>query len=353
MGVSRQAYKRSTFGEPFDLASLGFPADYVSTAAIDGLVFPRFDLGNGYSGIGPNGYNSYYENPTAFDVTGSLVKIAGAHSVKFGAEFRKLYENFAQYGRPSGYYNVDQSWTQDFAGQSDGTGNPFASLLLGLPQSGNMTHDPTATDASGYVALFVQDDWKITKNLTINMGLRWDVEIPRTDRFNQLSYWDPSLPSPIVLPAGSFDPTTCPGCSDLMGQMVFVGTPGSKYGGDKVRRNTMTLVLDLVLPTVRFKSLWFAADLALCSRHPHFRPQELPVARVLRVSPARRSSPRVSRINKPHPPCAQHVRLWTIQRHPASTFRKVRLAVPWWMSDPESAIPILVPIETRMPNNGI
>jgi hypothetical protein len=230
VGVSRQAYKRSTFGEPFDLGSLGFPASYVSTASIDGLIFPRFDLGNGYSGIGPNGYNSYYENPTAYDVTGSLVKIVGAHSVKFGAEFRKLYENFAQYGRPSGYFNVDQSWTQDIAGQSDGTGNPFASLLLGLPQSGNMTHDPTATDASGYVALFVQDDWKVTRKLTVNLGLRWDVEIPRTDRFNQLSYWDPTLPSPIVLAPGSFDPTTCPGCSDLMGQMVFVGTPASKYG---------------------------------------------------------------------------------------------------------------------------
>lgn len=229
-GVSRQAYARSTFGEPFDLASLGFPASYVSTASVDGLVFPRFDVGQGYSGIGPNGYNSYYENPLAHDVQGSLVKIAGAHTVKFGAEFRKLYENFAQYGRPSGYFNVDQSWTQQLPDSSNGTGNSFASFLLGLQDNGNITHDPTAADASGYFGLFVQDDWKVKKNLTLNLGLRWDVEIPRTERFNRLSVWDPKLPSPlqglVTVPVG----VNCPACSDLMGQMLFAGTSADPWG---------------------------------------------------------------------------------------------------------------------------
>src|SRR5271156_3200512 len=229
-GVSRQAYSRTTFGEPFDLGSLGFPASYVSTASVDGLIFPRFDVGNGYSGLGPNGYNSYYENPLAHDVQGSLVKIAGAHTVKFGAEFRKLYENFAQYGQPSGEFAVDQTWTQQIAGSSNGTGNPIASLLLGLQNTGYMTHDPTAADASGYFALFAQDDWKVKKNLTLNLGLRWDVEIPRTERFNRLSVWDPNLPSPlqgaVTVPVG----VSCPGCSDLMGQMLFAGTPEDPWG---------------------------------------------------------------------------------------------------------------------------
>jgi hypothetical protein len=228
LGASRAAYSRKTFGEPFNLASLGFPASYVSTAALDGLVFPAFDMSQGYSGLGPSGYNSYYENPTAYDLTGSLVKIIGGHSVKFGAEFRKLYEDFAQYGYPSGQFNADQSWTQQIANNANGTGNPFASLLLGLPDSGDMTHQPKATDASGYFALFAQDDWKITKKLTLNLGLRWDVEIPRTDRFNQLSYWDPNLPSPLqgLVPASA----DCPACGNLMGQMIFAGTPADPYG---------------------------------------------------------------------------------------------------------------------------
>jgi carboxypeptidase family protein/TonB-dependent receptor-like protein len=228
-GVSRQAYNRTTFGQPFDLASLGFNAAYVSTAAKDGLIFPNFNLSQGFSGIGSNGYNSYYENPMAHDVTGSLVKIVGAHSVKVGGEFRKLFENFTQFGHPSGSFNIDQSWTQDVAtgGVTDSTGNAFASMLLGLPASGAMTHDPYATDASAYIAVFGQDDWKVTKKLTLNLGLRWDVEIPRTDRFNQLSYWNPNLPSPL---AGAVPAGACPACGSLMGAMEFVGVPGAKYG---------------------------------------------------------------------------------------------------------------------------
>jgi hypothetical protein len=231
IGASRAAYNRKTFGEPFDLASLGFPASYVSTAAKDGLVFPAFDMSQGFSSLGPSGYNSFYEHPSAFSFTGSLVKIMGAHSVKFGAEYRLLYENFAQYGYPSGQFNENQDWTQQIANNANGTGNPFATTLLGLfDNSSNMSHQPTSTDLSRYVALFVQDDWKITRKLTLNLGLRWDVEVPRTDRFNQLSYWNPNLPSPIQLAAGSYNPATCPSCGDLMGQMVFVGTSGSQYG---------------------------------------------------------------------------------------------------------------------------
>ncbi len=234
-GVSRQAYSRSTFGEPFDLGSLGFNPAYVSTAAVDGLVFPNFNLSQGFSGIGPNGYNSYYENPTAVDVTGSLVKIVGAHSVKFGAEYRKLYEDFAQFGDPSGSFNIDSSWTQDVAtggvaskAVGAGTGNPFASLLLGLPASGDITHQPSTAQTSSYIALFVQDDWKVTKKFTLNYGLRWDVEIPRTDRRNQLSYWDPNAPSPLqgLVPASP----DCPACGNLKGAMIFAGTAADPYG---------------------------------------------------------------------------------------------------------------------------
>jgi hypothetical protein len=230
-GFSLSGERRSTFGAGFSPATLGFPSSYVSTAAKDGLNFPRFDVSGGFAGLGPNGYNALSENPMAHDIMGSLVKIAGGHSIKVGAEFRKLYLNFYQYGRPSGYFNVDQSWTQLLAGNNSGsvnTGNPIASLLLGLPQSGNMTHDPTATDSSGYVAFFGQDDWKVTKALTLNIGLRWDMEIPRTDRFNQLSYWDPTLPSPIQGQVAAS--AACPACSKLMGQMIFAGTAASKYG---------------------------------------------------------------------------------------------------------------------------
>jgi hypothetical protein len=229
-GITRATVLRTGSGGPFDPTSLGFPAYVSQVNGSQGQIFPRLNLGNGFSGLGPNGFNAFSQNPLAADVTGSIIKVVGSHAIKAGAEFRKLFENFYQFGLPSGQYNVDQSWTQQIANDtagSAGTGNPFASLLLGLPSGGDTTHDPSVASSSSYYAIYVQDDWKITRRLTLNLGLRWDVEIPRTERFNKLSYWDPSLPSPLQ---GLVSASACAACGDLRGQMVFTGTPASQFG---------------------------------------------------------------------------------------------------------------------------
>lgn len=226
-GLTRYTDDRTAFGQGFNPSSLGFPNSFTSIAARDALIFPRFDISNGFSGLGTNGYVPLSERPLAHDVVASLIKIVGGHTITVGGEFRKMLLNFYQFGLPSGEFGVDQSWTQQFLNNSNGSGNPFASLLLGLPSGGYMTHDPKSANASAYWALYAQDDWHATNKLTLNMGLRWDVDIPRTERHNELTYWDPSLPSPI---AGDVSSADCLHCGDLKGQMVFVGTSASKYG---------------------------------------------------------------------------------------------------------------------------
>jgi hypothetical protein len=233
VGVTRATVRRTGSGGNFDPTSLGFPASVSSTAGPNGQIFPRLNLANGFAGLGPNGFNAFSQNPMAYDVTGSIVKIVGAHTIKIGAEYRKLFENFYQFGLPSGQYNVDQSWTQLIANNTSGsssTGNPFASFLLGLPSSGDTTHDPSVASSSGYVGTYVQDDWKVTRRLTLNLGLRWDVEIPRTERFDKLSYWDATLASPLQGQVTVAPGVNCPACSDLTGRMIFTNTPFSKYG---------------------------------------------------------------------------------------------------------------------------
>ncbi len=117
----------------------------------------------------------------------------------------------------------------------DGTsgGNAFASFLLGLPASGDITNDPHAVQNSKYLAFYVQDDWKIRKDLTFNFGLRYDIELPRTEESNQLSVWNPSATSPL----GSVTQATgvsCPACGALKGQMLLVDTPSSPNGRQQV-----------------------------------------------------------------------------------------------------------------------
>ena len=227
-GFSRSAVNRSTFGGSFDLSSLGLPASYVSQASSDDAIFPNFSVGNSGASLGSAGYVPLLENPSAVDFNPSVVKVIHGHSITMGGEYRKLFLNFHQYGYPSGQFStIDNTWTQEFINGSNDGGNPFATMLLGLSTGGQITHDTSLATASTYDALFIQDDYQAAKNLTFNVGLRWDIEIPRTERHNKLDYWDPTLVSPL---AGAVPSGACIYCDDLVGQMVFVGTAGSKYG---------------------------------------------------------------------------------------------------------------------------
>lgn len=225
-GFARSYFSRTPLGAGFDVTSLGLPQSLQAVAAQRVSEFPRFSFSNG-AGLGNNGYVALIENPLAHDLTGSITKITAHHTIKTGGEWRKMFINFSQYGYPAGQFNFDQSWTQQILNNANGTGDPYASFLLGLPSGGQVTHEPTAADASIYWAVYVQDDWKVTQKLTLNLGLRWDMDIPRTERYDRLSYWDPNLPSPIQ---GRVPANACLYCRDLVGQMVFVGTPQSKYG---------------------------------------------------------------------------------------------------------------------------
>jgi hypothetical protein len=229
-GLSMSYVTRVAFDQGFNpTTELGLAQDVTDLAATHVLLFPRFDIQN-TNGLGTNGYVPLIENPLSHDIVGNLTKIHGAHTIKFGGEFRILRINFTQYGEPDGQYEIDQTWTQYQTNANNGTGSSYASLLLGLPSSsygGQVTNDPTAADQSHYMAWYLQDDWKVTRKLTVNLGLRWETEFPRTERFNRLSYWDANLPSPL---AGKVPASACPSCANLMGQMEFVTTSGSQYG---------------------------------------------------------------------------------------------------------------------------
>ncbi len=228
-GFSRQAETRTTFDTPFNVASIGLPPAIVANGQKNASDFPYFDLTtNGFSSLGSGNYVNYQENPSAIDVDPSFVKVLHGNSITFGGEYRKLFLNFYQYGYPTGDFgSISSDWTEDELNNTDGSGNAAATMLLGLADGGEVSTDTTLATSSTYDALYVQDDYQAAPSLTFNIGLRWDVDIPRTERHNKLDYWDPTLPSPL---AGVIPASACATCANLVGQMVFVGTPGAKYG---------------------------------------------------------------------------------------------------------------------------
>ena len=88
-----------------------------------------------------------------------------------------------------GQFDFGTNWTRQNAivGGGIGNGSTVAAFLLGLPQGGNFPRNANSFYSQHYFAVHLQDDWRITSRLTINLGLRWDVETPVTERFNRLT----------------------------------------------------------------------------------------------------------------------------------------------------------------------
>jgi hypothetical protein len=217
-GLNRRLVDRLPLSAGFDLASLGLPASVINVA--DAFEFPRVNVQN-FQSLGQATFTDLKIAPTTHSLNVNATKVWGAHTTKVGGDYRKFFLNFTQLFFPSGQFAFSNAqWTQRNPNVSSGTqGAALASMLLGIPSSVNLSHNPDPASSSAYVGGYVQDDWKLARNFTVNLGLRYEFDVPRTERFNRLSYFDADAPSPLasVVPANSFfDP------SQLKGAVVFV-----------------------------------------------------------------------------------------------------------------------------------
>lgn len=197
----------------FQDATLGLPATIDAAPGVTPL-FPQMNA-SGYVGLGNNGYR--HNAFMTYSLLSSLTLESGKHIFKVGFDGRiiRVNDNEASYG--AGGFSFPTSWTQgpDPNAASANSGNGFASLLVGMG-SGYMTQDyKNVATQSYYLAEYLQDDWRITPKLTLNLGVRYDLDSPRTERFNRMNYFDPTVASPFA--------SEVPG---LTGGLVFVGVNG-------------------------------------------------------------------------------------------------------------------------------
>ena len=136
----------------------------------DITVSGGFTIGNNFEGELPQVGNS-------FQWSDNVTKVKGNHTMKFGGDVRRMRFDQTLYFEVNGYYNYFGGGTNDVGYSND----LYPNYLLGLPdtyQQGAAQHENVRTTA---VYLFAQDSWKLRPNLTLNYGLRWELNTPLTD----------------------------------------------------------------------------------------------------------------------------------------------------------------------------
>lgn len=167
---------------------------------------------------------------------GNLAYIHGSHSLRFGGEFRIYQSNDTNYGYLGPQYTFGTGWTVGPLNNSPAApiGQGLASFLLGLPTGGSMSTVTTLAQESTYTAAFIQDDWKISPKLTVNLGLRYEIETPITERYNNANRgFDFSTPSPIAAAAqANFAANPASGVPGFapVGGVLFAGVNGVPRG---------------------------------------------------------------------------------------------------------------------------
>jgi hypothetical protein len=233
-------------GQAFTLSSVGFPQYLQNAVAVSQREFPSIAI-SGYTSLGDRA--PLYKNTETRSLAATIYKIKGAHQLKFGGEFRVEPEN------RTGVSPTNSSTPLSFSAPSAYTvgplstaaaapiGQALASFLYGIV-NGSITVPSTVdfAESDKNFAGFIQDDWKLTRKLNINIGLRYEFQTALTERYNRsVRGFEPTAAMPFAAQAQANyakNPTPEIPASQFVpqGGLTFAGVGGQSrtvYNPDK------------------------------------------------------------------------------------------------------------------------
>jgi Carboxypeptidase regulatory-like domain/TonB dependent receptor len=228
--ISRYHYLRGPVNADFDVTQEGWPAEYngVIPDAERTPLTPCF--ANSDPSIGcSQGQSSIDDFDTQFNISPQFTKIHGKHTFAFGMQLEETFDNYLQTNTGGGLISFNGSWTAALASNA-GTvnGNDYADFLLGYglgagaafgnQTTGSLVVSAPVASKETYRGFYFGDTWHATHKLTLNLGLRYELAGPFSERFNRITYFDPKATNAAVTGCGGTVGSGCPG------DLFYVGT---------------------------------------------------------------------------------------------------------------------------------
>src|SRR5262245_10857002 len=228
----------NTMTADFDPATLGFSPTFLNQVSLK--KFPTVRI-RGYDQVGlGTAHTLGAENPTQINwksltFNGGYSKFIGTHTFKMGADFRKIGLDTYIPGPGSGFFDFDKDFTSANGGTGDVlSGNAVAAFLLGLPSglSSRQSTLPISTPLNVYTyyyGVYGQDDWRITRKLTLNYGLRAEHEDGLREKNNNFTVgFDTKATSSLSTVTIPPDPIAGTAARQVSGGLMYAGVGGNK-----------------------------------------------------------------------------------------------------------------------------
>ena len=181
----------------YDLTKLGFPAALVSQLDRQAVAFPQITI-DAYMTLGEGTNYKSTTNYGSFSSAATLLR--GNHSFKFGVEYRILRDHYYGFGNAAPNIAFSSNWTRGPLDNSPAApiGHGLASFMFGLPTGGGIDNNASRALQSAFTGLYFHDDWKLTRKLVLNVGLRWEYDSAPTERFDRaVAGYNYSTPNPV------------------------------------------------------------------------------------------------------------------------------------------------------------
>lgn len=144
-----------------------------------------------YATLGDN--TSSFNPSTNYQVFADVVKVLGKHTLKVGFDGRQYRISIQNFGNTEGTFNFGTQYvgsgsgnaTSKYTGTTPSFGGDLASFYLGLPTAGALDLNTRADYHTYYIGSFVQDDWRVSNKLTLNLGLRFDIDTPYREKYGR------------------------------------------------------------------------------------------------------------------------------------------------------------------------